>query len=457
MNLDQIHSVYFIGIGGIGMSALARWFKHNGKAVSGYDRTPTRLTERLESEGIKIHFQDDVDLIDQAVKEDKEGTLVVFTPAVPKDHLELNWLKDLGYEVLKRSQVLGVITQNMKSIAVAGTHGKTTTTSMVVHLLKTAGLDCAGFLGGISANYDTNMILNETEDAIAVIEADEFDRSFLTLHPQWAIVTAADADHLDIYGDKEALKDSFRAFIQKIEKDGKLFIKNELAEELIKDKELEHTGYALNDAAITAENIRFEEASFLFDYKNGNEVIEAIRLHVPGYHNVENMMAAISVAKHLGVSNESIRQGVETYSGVKRRFEFIIKSPQLIFIDDYAHHPVEIEALLRSVKDLFAGKKITVVFQPHLFTRTRDFADGFMESLSLAYELFLLDIYPARELPIEGVTSAKLLEGIKSERKQLVSKDELIEKVKSAQPEVLLTVGAGDIDKLVQPLKEALS
>lgn len=457
MNLEKIHSVYFVGIGGIGMSALARWFKHNGKRVSGYDRTPTELTNRLVQEGIEIHFTDDINLIDDQVKTNPEGSLIIYTPAIPKNHSELNWLKDNGFEVLKRSQVLGIITQNMRSVAVAGTHGKTTTSSMVVHLLKASGFDVAGFLGGISANYDTNMILNETNEAIAVIEADEFDRSFLTLHPEWAVVTAADADHLDIYGHKDALKDSFRDFIKKIKKEGKLFVKNELATELISDKDLNYEGYALADASITAENIRFEDAAFIFDYKNGTQTIEGIRLNVPGYHNVENMLAAISVSRHLGAKEDSIKKAVESYRGVKRRFEFIIKRDDLVFVDDYAHHPVEITALLRSVRDLFAGKKITAVFQPHLFSRTRDFASEFSESLSLADEVILLDIYPARELPMEGVNSEMLMEGISCEKKMISSKESLIENIKAWQPEVLLTIGAGDIDKLVQPIKSALS
>ncbi|WPZ12372.1 UDP-N-acetylmuramate--L-alanine ligase [Roseivirga spongicola] len=457
MNLEKIHSVYFVGIGGIGMSALARWFKHNGKRVSGYDRTQTELTNRLAQEGIEVHFTDNIDLIDDQVKANPEGSLVIYTPAIPKDHSELNWLKDNGFEVLKRSQVLGIITQNMRSVAVAGTHGKTTTSSMVVHLLKASGFDVAGFLGGISANYDTNMILNESSEAIAVIEADEFDRSFLTLHPEWAVVTAADADHLDIYGHKDALKDSFRDFIKKIKKEGKLFVKNELATELISDDELNYEGYALTNASITAENIRFEDAAFIFDYKNGGQTIEGIRLNVPGYHNVENMLAAISVSRHLGADDSSIKSGVESYRGVKRRFEFIIKRDDLVFIDDYAHHPVEITALLKSVKDLFAGRKVTAVFQPHLFSRTRDFAQEFSESLSLADEVILLDIYPARELPIEGVNSEMLMEGISCEKKMISSKEGLIDNIKAWQPEVLLTVGAGDIDKLVQPIKSALS
>lgn len=457
MNLEKIHSVYFIGIGGIGMSALARWFKHNGKRVSGYDKTETDLTKRLTNEGIDIHFTDEISLIGAEVKANTETSLIIYTPAIPKGHSEFNWFMDNGFEVLKRSQVLGVITQNMRSVAVAGTHGKTTTSSMVAHLLKAAGFDVAGFLGGISANYDTNMILNETDEAIAVIEADEYDRSFLTLHPEWAVVTAADADHLDIYGHKDALKDSFREFISKIKKEGKLFVKNEIATELVTDKDLNYEGYALTDASITAENIRFEDASFIFDYKNGEKVIEGIRLNVPGYHNVENMLAAISVSRHLGANDESIRKGVESYKGVKRRFEFILKTDDLIYVDDYAHHPVEITALLKSVRDLFSGRKITAVFQPHLFSRTRDFAEEFSVSLSLADEVILLDIYPARELPMEGVNSEMLLDGISVEKKMISSKERLIENIKACKPEVLLTIGAGDIDKLVQPIKNALS
>lgn len=456
MKFEDLHSVYFIGIGGIGMSALARWFKHMGKSVKGYDRTETALTLALQKEGIEIHFNDDVNLIPEEVKTERSHTLVVYTPAIPKEHAELNWLKSEGFEIMKRSQVLGLITKNMRSVAVAGTHGKTTTTSMVVHLLKSCGIDCVGFLGGISANYNTNMVLNEGEDAIAVIEADEFDRSFLTLYPELAVVTATDADHLDIYGDKDALKDSFRQFIKQIIPEGKLFIKNQVAEEVLQGAEVKSELYGFEGKGITVENFKIEDASFVFDYKGRAETIAGIKQQVPGYHNVENMIAAISIAKALGAENEQIKKAVATYRGVKRRFEYIIKSDKVTFIDDYAHHPVEIEAFLRSVRDLYPNKKITAIFQPHLFSRTQDFADEFAASLSLADELIMLEIYPARELPIPGVTSELILKKVTSDKKMIVDKQELIPVVKEWKPEVVLTIGAGDIDKLVQPLKDAL-
>ncbi len=456
MKFEELHSVYFIGIGGIGMSALARWFKHIGKSVKGYDRTETALTNTLLKEGMEIHFEDSTDLIPQEVKENRDKTLVVYTPAIPKDHKEFKWLKDQGFEIMKRSQVLGLITKNMRSVAVAGTHGKTTTSSMVVHLLKSCGIDCAGFLGGISANYNTNMILNDKQDAIAVIEADEFDRSFLTLYPDLAVVTATDADHLDIYGHKDALKESFRLFVDQINDGGKLFIKNQVSEDIVESRSLNYQAYGFSGEGIHADNVKIENASFIFDYSNGEKSIEEVTLNVPGYHNVENMLAAISISKELGAEDEAIKEAVASYKGVKRRFEYIIKSEDLTFIDDYAHHPVEIEALLKSVRDLYPGKKVTAIFQPHLFSRTQDFASGFSESLSLADELIMLDIYPARELPIEGVTSDLILKNVALDKKEIVDKDALTQKVLDWQPEVVLTIGAGDIDKMVQPLKEAL-
>ncbi|MFT7269399.1 MAG: UDP-N-acetylmuramate--alanine ligase [Roseivirga sp.] len=439
------------------MSALARWFKHNGKAVSGYDKTETVLTKQLQAEGILVHFEDNLDLIDQKVKTLKEETLVIYTPAIPKGHIQWNWFQAEGYTVMKRSQVLGLITKDMISVAVAGTHGKTTTSSMIVHLMKTAGIDCTGFLGGIATNYGTNMIMNEQKNSIAVIEADEFDRSFLSLKPNVAVVTAIDADHLDIYGNKDALKESFADFVSSIENKGKLFAKQGVAEEILRDSgRIEHMSYAIQGADITANNLRIEDATFVFDYADGKKVIEGIRLNVPGYHNVENAMAAIAITQYFGADDDSIKEGISTYKGVKRRFEFIIKSQDLVFIDDYAHHPVELESLLRSVRDLYPNKKITAVFQPHLYSRTRDFAEGFSESLSMADEVILLDIYPARELPIEGVSSELLLENIQVEKKAVCKKDVLIELIKSWKPEVLLTIGAGDIDKLVEPIKTEL-
>lgn len=457
MKLRDIHNVYFLGIGGIGMSALARWFKHNGKAVSGYDKTPTTLTRQLEQEGIAVHFEDDPAKISSNVISAKEDALVIYTPAIPKDHKEWAWLKAEGFKIMKRSQVLGLITESMISVAVAGTHGKTTTSSMIVHLMKTAGIDCTGFLGGIATNYGTNMIMNEETNSIAVIEADEFDRSFLTLRPDAAVVTSIDADHLDIYGNKDALKESFALFVSKIEKKGKLFAKQGVGNQILgEENRIHHLSYALDSADITAENLRIEDAAFVFDYKTNKKTIPGIRLNVPGFHNVENALAAISVTKYFGADDDSIREGVNSYKGVKRRFEYIIRSENLVYIDDYAHHPVEIESLLKSVRALYPNKRITAVFQPHLFSRTRDFASGFSESLSLADDVILLDIYPAREQPIEGITSAMLLEKVKAERKMVSEKDTLIEQIKAWQPEVLLTIGAGDIDKFVEPIKAEL-
>ena len=456
MRFEELHNVYFIGIGGIGMSALARWFKHMGKSVKGYDRTETKLTESLQKEGMSIHFEDSLDHIPFELMEQKEHSLVVYTPAIPHDHKEFNWFKEQGFEVMKRSQVLGLITKNMRSVAVAGTHGKTTTSSMVVHLLKSCGIDCAGFLGGISANYETNMVLNKEQDAIAVIEADEFDRSFLTLYPELAVITATDADHLDIYGNKEALKESFRLFVDQISSKGKLFIKNEVADDIVGNRSVSYESYGYRGGEIHASNLKIEKASFIFDYSNGEKKIEGVTLNVPGYHNVENMLAAISISKELGAGDEAIKEAVSTYKGVKRRFEYIIKSEELTFIDDYAHHPVEIDSLLRSVRDLYPQQKITAIFQPHLYSRTQDFANEFSMSLNLADELLMLDIYPARELPIDGVSSELILEQVSLQRKEIVERNSLNEKVLSWKPEVVLTIGAGDIDQLVQPLKEAL-
>lgn len=458
MRLENIHSVYFLGIGGIGMSALARWFNHNGKTVSGYDKTQTPLTSQLEAEGIQVHFDDNPALITENVKSLKLNSLIVYTPAIPSDHVEWNWLKAEGYEIMKRSEVLGLITRNMTSIAVAGTHGKTTTSSMIVHLLKSAGVDCIGFLGGLSTNYNTNMVLNDSPDAIAVIEADEFDRSFLTLFPKMAVVTATDADHLDIYGDKNALKDSFRKFVSQIDNNGQLFIKEGLSKDIVaKAAQYDHASYAIKGAKITAENLRIEASTFVFDYKDGPRIIEGIRLNVPGYHNVENMLAAISITRKFGADDDAIRDGVGSYLGVKRRFEYVIKQGDLVYIDDYAHHPVEIEAFLTSVRNLYNTKKLTVVFQPHLFSRTRDFASGFSRSLSLADELIMLDIYPARELPIDGITANSILENVTLDKKLIVAKEDLVDTIKEWKPEVVVTIGAGDIDQFVLPIKTALS
>lgn len=453
MNLSQIHSVYFIGIGGIGMSALARWFKHNGKAVTGYDKTATALTRQLMSEGFDIHFEDNIERVSAQIKEQKEKALVIYTPAVPQGHQELNWFKNNDFKVMKRAAVLGWITEQMPCLAVAGTHGKTTTSSMLVHLLKSCGMDCAGFLGGISTNYKTNMVLNQSDKAFAVIEADEYDRSFLSLHPQMAVVTSADADHLDIYADADNLKDSFRAFIQQIKAQGTLVIKESLQKELVNRNDLHCKTYGLESGEIQAKGLRIEDATFIFDYQDGEREIAGLRLQVPGYHNVENMLAAIALTKTLGADDEQIKAAVATYAGVKRRFEYIIKSESRVFIDDYAHHPVEIQATLKSARALYPHIKMTVVFQPHLFTRTRDFAEDFAHSLSLADEVILLPIYPAREEPLPGVSSEMLMNKMTIRQKSVVNKTDVLAILKKQQPELLITLGAGDIDQLVEPIK----
>lgn len=458
MKLKDIHSVYFIGIGGIGMSALARWFNANGYFVAGYDKTFTPLTQKLEAEGIAVHYEDSIELIPSKVTLDKTS-MIVYTPAVPKEHLEFNFLKDNGFEILKRSQVLGELTKNYFTIAVAGTHGKTTTSSMIAHILKASGKNCTAFVGGIMANYDSNLIIGtKREDSVIVVEADEFDRSFLTLHPDIAVITAVDADHLDIYGSADSLKDSFKEFINNIKKNGKLFIEEKSATKLdMTSLELiDFETYGLEKGQIHANKISAKDGQFNFDFNGSKSEIKEIVLPLPGFHNVENCVAAISVAGELHVDRDQIKKALNEYKGVKRRFEYIIKTDGLVFIDDYAHHPEEIRALLKSVRTLYPEKKITVIFQPHLFTRTRDFADGFSETLSLADEVILLDIYPARERPIIGVNSEMLLEGISSEIKSVCPKEELIEKLEFKKMEVLITAGAGDIDALVQPIKQAL-
>lgn len=455
MSLGKYHNVYFLGIGGIGMSAIARWFHLEKRFVAGYDKTPTQLTSALQNEGVAVHFNDAIENIPTKVVAEKENTLVVYTPAIPKDSPEWNHLKAQDYTIKKRSEVLGLITREKFTIAVAGTHGKTTTSSMIAHILYEAGLNTAGFLGGVLQNYENNLIIKNTGtgEVKVVVEADEFDRSFLTLNPDMAVVTSTDADHLDIYGNHGELKKSFSAFIAKIKSGGKLFINEKVAGSFSLPSEIECFTYSVEKGNYFAKNVRAEDGYFLFDYSGE---IKDIRLRVPGFHNVENAIAAISVALALGVDREVIKRAIGTYRGVKRRFDYQVKNDDLVYIDDYAHHPTEINALMDSVKALYPGKKITVVFQPHLFTRTRDFAEGFSESLSNADELIMLNIYPARELPIEGVTSKMILDQATSKEKQLVTDEELLKCLEGKNLEVLLTVGAGDIDRFVAPIKEML-
>jgi UDP-N-acetylmuramate--alanine ligase len=455
LKIDNIHSVYFIGIGGIGMSALARWFNTNGYKVAGYDRTPSLLTSHLEKEGMQIHFEDDVKLIPAEFL--KEDTLIIYTPAIPKEHSELNYFLNKKFIVKKRSEVLGLITESMFTIAVAGTHGKTTTSSMVAHLLKSAGKNVAAFLGGITQNYNTNLLLNtKGDDAMVVVEADEYDRSFLRLHPDIAVITSMDPDHLDIYENGKEFEKTFNDFAAQVEPGGSLIYKTGLN----LDKPLNNQQYftfGLENAAYRAVNSRILNAEFVFDIEaSGSKKIDNVRLIVPGFHNIQNALAAFAVGDRLGIPADVMKLALATFKGVKRRFEYVVKRDDIIFIDDYAHHPTEIEAFLTSVKALYKGKKLTVIFQPHLFSRTRDFLEGFAESLSLADELLLMEIYPARELPIPGITSSVLLDKVSIQNKRLVSKSGLMEVLKGIETDILVTIGAGDIDTFVEPIEKMI-
>ena len=449
---------YFLGIGGIGMSALARYFKHYGKEISGYDKTATSLTLELEKEKIACHYSEDVELLKKLLANYKpEEVLVIYTPAVPKNHPEYVYLSSNNYLIKKRSEVLGEITKQFKTIAIAGTHGKTTTTTIVTHLLKTAGINCYSFMGGISKNYGTNLLLGDPndKDAYVVVEADEYDSSFLTLFPYIAVITSVDADHLDIYGNKETMHESYLLFSKQVKKEGKLIVKKNVDNELkLTDKRLI---YSLNlSTEYCAESVKVEDGEFHYDIKSPVEAVTGVTIGLPGLHNVENSIAAVAVAQQLGIKADKIKIGLRSFQGVKRRFDYRVKSQNVIYIDDYAHHPEELKAAIGAAKQLYPDKKITGVFQPHLFSRTRDFADAFAESLYLLDECILLDIYPARETPIEGVTSQMLLGKMKSKQKHLVKKENLLAFLKDKPLEVLLTMGAGDIDKLVQPIEELL-
>lgn len=457
MKLSNYDSVYFLGIGGIGMSALARWFRHKGLRVAGYDRTATPLTHELIEEGMEVHFEDRVEMIPGYIS--KEKTLVILTPAIPKDHTEHAYLKEGQFTILKRSEVLGLITKDHRTIAVAGTHGKTTTSSLIAHILKTAGVNMVGFLGGITANYESNLIMNgEVSDSTwVVVEADEFDRSFLRLFPQLAVVTSADADHLDIYGDHASVIASFKDFIKQIHNGGHLVIHESVAHLAADMNHIKKETYGMSRGHFFAGNITASSGFFQFDLQGFGKRIDKIQLGVPGFHNMENAMAASLIALKVGVDEGTIKAALASFRGVKRRFEFVIKHSNLTYIDDYAHHPAEIEAFLKSVKAMYADQKITVVFQPHLFTRTRDFAEGFARSLSLADEVLLMDIYPAREAPIPGVTSDMLFKDITSPVKIRCAKRDVVRKLEDLDIQVLATIGAGDIDTLVKPIKEMLS
>lgn len=446
--------LYFLGIGGIGMSALARYFKAKGYEVAGYDRTPSPLTHRLEDEGISIHYVDDPSLIPENIE------FVVLTPAIPSNSLELNYLREKNIKIIKRAEVLGMLSRQHKALAIAGTHGKTTTTALVTHILMTANTKVSAFIGGIARNIDSNVVIGSDKDDYVVMEADEFDHSFLQLSPYVSIVTSIDADHLDIYGDYQHVTDSFNEFVNKTADDGLVIYHADLPIKTAK----KHVTYGLANADVVAENIGIRDGETCFDVVVADSPsapsslrdLSSLRMSLYGNHNVQNALAAIIMCSYLGVSEEDIREGLATFKGVQRRFDIRVKNAKHVYIDDYAHHPAEIKAALTAARKVFTDRELTVVFQPHLFTRTRDFMDGFAESLSLADRVILLDIYPARELPIEGVTSAALLEKITSKNKILCSKEELLNTIKSIDPELIMTVGAGDIDRFVPQIEKLL-
>ncbi|WP_024741339.1 UDP-N-acetylmuramate--L-alanine ligase [Tenacibaculum maritimum] len=442
MNLKKIHNIYFIGIGGIGMSAIARYFSANGKMVVGYDKTPTSITSALQELGIDIHFEDAVENIPISFL-DAEKTLVVYTPAISKNHSELSYFIENGFTVLKRAEILGQITQDTFCLAVAGTHGKTTTSSILGHIV--APYKATSFLGGIAENYNSNLILGE--DKVSVVEADEFDRSFLQLSPDIACVTSMDADHLDIYGDPDALQQSFKDFAGKVS--------NTLI--VAKGLPLEGLTYAIDEEAdYKAFNLRVAQGTYIFDVKTPSSEITNIELNLPGNHNVMNALAALAIADVYGISLEKIKEQLRTFKGVKRRFTYKIKTEDLVLIDDYAHHPTEINAVEKSVRQMYPDEKVLVVFQPHLFSRTQDFADDFAEALSKFDEVILLDVYPARELPIEGIDSHWLLKKINKKHKVVSLQKDLIRRIKESSAKIVTMLGAGDIGIMVDKVREEL-
>ncbi len=444
MNLKNIHNIYFIGIGGIGMSALARYFHAHNFYVCGYDKTETTITKSLEELGILIHYNDDIDLIPKQFF-DKNNTLIVYTPAIPKEHNELNYFINNKYHVNKRSKVLGEVTKNTYCFAVAGTHGKTTTSAILGHILKEVGVDATSFLGGISENYNSNLILGG--DKISVVEADEFDRSFLQLSPNMACITSMDADHLDIYGEKQELEKSFIDFSNIVS--DHLFVRKGLP--------IEGITYGIEEGAdYDVKNIVIKNGTYFFDVQTPSEIIKNIELNISGKHNVLNTVVALAMVNVYGVPLQTIAKALLTFKGVQRRFTYKIKTDDLVLIDDYAHHPTEINAVADAVKELYPQKKVLVIFQPHLFSRTKDFADDFAESLGKFDELILLDIYPAREKPMEGITSNWLLNKVNLDKKKTVSKELLIENILESKATVMVMIGAGDIGELVNTVRDNL-
>lgn len=452
--MDNIRSVYFLGIGGIGMSNLARYFMSKGKSVGGYDRAETLLTKALVKEGADIHYVDDVANI-PVLYTDKETTLIVYTPAMPDDSPELNYFREHGFDIHKRAQVLGLITQSSKALCCAGTHGKTTTSSMLAHILKGSHLDCNAFLGGILKNYDSNLMLSDKSE-FTVVEADEYDRSFHWLHPYMALITSVDPDHLDIYGTEDEYLKSFEKFTSLIQPGGALVVKHNIKLKPQLQFGVRLYTYSQDKGDFRAENIKVGSGTIRFDFVTPDSVVKNIELGVPVRINIENGIGSMALAWLNGATDDELRNGMRTFQGAKRRFDFMLKTDSLVMIDDYAHHPDELSASISSVKELYPDKKVLGIFQPHLYSRTRDFADQFARSLSLLDELILLDIYPAREKPIEGVTSQIIFDKVTC-KKTLCKKSELLDIIRNKKDiEVLLTVGAGDIDQLLQPIKELL-
>lgn len=445
MNLTKIKNVYFVGIGGIGMSAIARYFKANEKNVAGYDKFSNDNTKDMEASGIQIHYEDNLNLIDAAFK-NKEETIVVYTPAIPNGHSELTYFNEQGFTVMKRSEILGEITKNSRCLAVAGTHGKTSTSSILGHIMHECGTNATSFLGGITENYNSNLILGGSE--ISVVEADEYDRSFMRLSPDIACINSIDPDHLDIYGDATEFEATFQKFAAMV------------SETLIVRKGLPFNAQTFGveeNADYDARNIRAGNGYFIFDIQTPTGLIKDVKITMPGRHNVANTVAAFAMASIFGLKSEEIIKAIHTFRGIKRRFSYAIKTDELVLIEDYAHHPTELDAAIYAAREMYPNKKILGVFQPHLFSRTQDFADNFAKSLEKVDELVLLDIYPARELPILGVTSQWLLDKVKHNSKQLLSKEALLEKMKTTDAQVIMMLGAGDIGEMVKDVKNILS
>ncbi len=452
--------VYLLGVGGIGMSALARWFNAQSIQVFGYDRTSSALTDRLTQEGITIHFEDDIKAIPPPIIDHKVHSLVVYTPAISSQNRLLNYLIAENYMVHKRAEVLGMITQNRPTLAIAGTHGKTITSALAAHTLHQAGKKIVAFLGGIATGYASNLLIKGPidKDTVIIVEADEFDRSFLHLEPHWAIVTTIDPDHLDVYGDTRRYQEAFQSFVACVPPYGKAIMHRDVTQQLALEEDTTRIiCYALKGTAIHAENVRIQQGNFYFDYVSHEARINDIQLAVPGYHHVENALAVITMCLILGLDAGAIRRGITTFKGVQRRFEYVIRTDQVIFLDDYAHHPVEITALLQTIRALYPTKEITIVFQPHLYTRTQALASEFAQSLDLADRVFLLDIYPARELPIKGVTSAYIFDQMTLEKKWMCTQENLVAVLnRQSQPEILVTAGAGNISDLIPAIKHSL-